>query len=259
MRSERADYSFVRRPTWIAGHLLALVAIVSFVQLGAWQLRRLDERQALNAMVTDRLARDHRPLATLIELHGNDPAELAWRRVEVSGSYDTGEEVIVQGRSLDGRSGHHVATPLVTDGDRAVLVNRGWVPIDVEGPPVVGAAPPAGPVTIRGVIRESQVRVAIGPSDEGSAPSGRVAAIDVTELQLRSDHDLFGFYVDLEAQLPPQAAEVPAVVAIPEFGTGPHLSYAIQWFIFAALVTIGYPVLLYRTARPRAAEDRGAG
>ena len=51
-----ADYRFARRPVWIAGHLLVAALVLSMVGLGAWQLRRLDERREQNALVEARSA-----------------------------------------------------------------------------------------------------------------------------------------------------------------------------------------------------------
>jgi surfeit locus 1 family protein len=34
---------------------------------------------------------------------------------------------------------------------------------------------------------------------------------------------------------------------------GPHLSYAVQWFLFAGVAAVGYPILLHR----RAGDDDG--
>ena len=40
-----------------------------------------------------------------------------------------------------------------------------------------------------------------------------------------------------------------AVVPPPDLGEGPHLGYAVQWFLFAAVGLVGYPFLLRRRAR----------
>jgi len=244
------QYGFARRPTWIVGHVIALVAIVAFVQLGLWQLRRLEERRTLNEAVTARLDSTYRPFDEIIRVNGADPEAVVWRRVEITGTYALDDEVIVQGRSHRGQSGHHVATPLVRSDGTAVIINRGWVPIDVVGPPVVGAEPPDGEVTVRGIIRESQARGSVGPVDPPTGVLERVARVDVGRLQQQSDLALFGFYVDLESQEPPQAGGSPAPLGPPDLSEGPHFAYALQWFTFAGVVLVGYPLLLRRTADP---------
>ena len=44
--------SVLLTPKWLVGHALALVVVVSFTQLGVWQLRRHAERQTRDAEVT---------------------------------------------------------------------------------------------------------------------------------------------------------------------------------------------------------------
>jgi cytochrome oxidase assembly protein ShyY1 len=45
------------------------------------------------------------------------------------------------------------------------------------------------------------------------------------------------------------------VLPTPATDDGPHLSYAVQWFLFAGVGLIGWPVLLQRTGR----EERRPG
>jgi cytochrome oxidase assembly protein ShyY1 len=64
--------------------------------------------------------------------------------------------------------------------------------------------------------------------------------------------------VDLSEQTPAQAG-LPRILPPPETDAGPHLSYAVQWFVFAGVVLISYPVLMVRTAsssRRRSRPDR---
>ena len=150
--SQRPSYAFVRRPKWLAGHLLALVAIVGFINLGFWQLRRHDERQVVNATISERMVEAPAALSDLLATYGEDPDSLEYRRATVTGSYLVDEEVLWQARTLNGRSGHDVLTPLEV-GERALIIDRGWVAIDAADPAVDGAEPPAGEVTVVGVIR----------------------------------------------------------------------------------------------------------
>ena len=47
------------------------------------------------------------------------------------------------------------------------------------------------------------------------------------------------------------------MVALPAPGDGPHLGYAVQWFIFTAIAVVGYPLVLRHVSRrpDRAAEN----
>ncbi len=193
-------------------------------------------------------ARLELPPAELRDVVG-DPAAAEFRPVVVRGSYRLAEEVILQARSHEGRSGHEVLTPLALGDGSAVIVDRGWVPIDVKGPPVVGAEPAAIDVEVEGYLRLSQRRTGLGPVDPAEGVLDRVARVDLDRLQGQIDLPLVDVWVQLRAQEPSQT-EFPLPVEPPRPGEGPpHLSYAVQWFAFAGIVAVAYPLLLRRTAR----------
>jgi surfeit locus 1 family protein len=216
------------------------------VRLGFWQLDRLEERRALNAEIGAGLEVGPAPLDDV--LAGDAPA---YRRVTASGTWAPGDEVILYGRSLDGRPGNHVLTPLTLDDGRAILVDRGWVPTTVSSPPVTGAeAPAAGSVSVEGILLPGDDQGSSDGSDGSTfdARPDQVRSVDVGALDATIDADLVdGVYLLLARQTPPQERPIPA--PLPELDEGPHLSYAIQWFSFAAIALIGYGVLARRRGR----------
>ena len=241
-----ARYQFVRRRLWLLGHVLALTAIVAFVMLGQWQLQRHRDRAALDSLAA---ARPNEPTITLEVADDLEPVERELRRVQLEGTFDPSEELILQARSHNGRSGHNVVTPLIVDGaGAAVLVNRGWVPIDTAGPPATDAPPPNGRVTIVGLIRATETRGSFGPIDPADGVLERINRVDIDRIRQQSQLELADFYVQLIE--PDDPATLPLVLDLPEPGTGPpHLAYAVQWFAFAGVVAVGYPALLRHTAR----------
>lgn len=240
------SYAFARRPKWIVGHLLAVVGIVVFVAAGLWQLSRLDERRALNAIIDARSTSQPAALPPATDVR---PEAFEWQRVVATGEWVTEDELILQAQSFRGRSGHDVVTPLQLADGTLLLVDRGWVPIDSAGPPVVAAAPAAGTATVVGVLRRSQVRGSFGPTDPPTGPLDRVSRIDLDRLAPQYGETLYPMWLQLLEPGPAAPGGLPELRPLPEPGDGPHLSYAVQWFIFATIVAIGYPVLLRRTAR----------
>ena len=244
--SASRDWLFTKYPRWVVGHLLVLVVLVLFVNLGLWQIRRLQERQALNATVAARSEAPIEPLATLLS-RVTDPGELEYRAVTVEGVYAPENEILVRSRSLNGVPGFYVVTPLV--GSTTVLINRGFVPLQFDVPPVAEAAPPPGQVEVTGRVRQSVAPPAIGPKDPDSGRLSHVYWLNVERLQEQFDHRLAPVFAELILQDPAQTIAIPVPLTAPTLDEGPHRSYAIQWFLFAGVTGIGYGFLLRRAAR----------
>src|SRR5690606_29565664 len=228
-------------PRWIAGHLLALALVVLFVNLGFWQLRRLDQRREYVQQVESRSQLPAQPLAEALtgEL-------LEYRPVTAVGEFDPAEEVLLRGRSLDGSPGFNVLTPLVLADGSAVLVERGWVPYGSDTVPVETAPPPAGTVTVTGRLRAPHAPRpgTFGPRDPPTGELTQTYYPDVERLQPQMPYDLVPAYVELTGVEPPHPLELPAPLPEPDLGEGPHLGYAIQWFSFAAIGIVGYFFLM---------------
>ncbi len=236
------------RPRWLVAHAAVLLIAVLLVNLGLWQVRRLEERRDGNALISERLAAPAEPLAAVLDEVGGDPDALAYRRVAVEGRYAPGEEVLLSPRSDNEEPGHHVVTPLVTAGGRAVLVDRGWVPFALDEPPVPEAAPPAGEVAVEGIVMPDQTAHRFGSRSPTGDQVDYLSVVDVARLQPQVGEPLYGFYVLLGRQ-EPAAGALPRTPDLPDLSEGSHLSYALQWFSFALIGVVGYPLLIRRTLR----------
>lgn len=237
-------------PRSVAATLLVAMLAALFTSLGFWQLRRHDERVLENAVRRSRLAEAPLPLGSLVDAAGTDLTSLEYRRASIAGTYEPDGEVVVRGQVRDGQPGFHVVTPLRLEDGRVVLVNRGWVPLAMDTPPLTGAAPPTGAVEQEGFIRLGQTRRGIGPVE----PEGRlttIVRIDLERLAGQMPGPLLGVWFQLAG--PADAGlsgGLPVPLDPPSFDEGgPHLSYAIQWFSFAAIAIVGYLAVLRRGTR----------
>ncbi len=226
-------------------HLFVVAMVALMTSLGFWQLGRLDQRRGSNAAVEAALAAD--PVVV-------DPAVLAdgsladHARVVVTGSYLVGDEIEIANRSLDGRPGSWFATPLVVGGDAGrdavVLVVRGFVPRSViASGDLASVAPPPGTVTVEGLAFPS---VGGGRVADGSAERPVLSRPDLDRAREVTGLDLATVWIRLEDQNPPQGSGLPVPVPREELSEGPHLSYAIQWFVFALGTVVVYGLILRR-------------
>lgn len=238
-------------PAWIVKHLFALLIFATMVGLGFWQLARLEERRAANA---ERLAiLDQNPATLTGDVA--DPAALAGRKVRLRGVYLGDDSVVLRGRkSGSGVEGVHLLTPLrLAGGERAVLVDRGWLPASQRSPAALAAYAVGREVELEGIARAPQVRPdsPLAPIDAPLPGEERIAAwvrVDVAAIQAQVDAPLLPLYV--EALPGPGDPPLPRPADPRQLDEGPHLGYALQWFAFAAMLGVVYAALIRQELRP---------
>lgn len=219
--------------------------VATCASLGAWQLNRLADRRALN----DRLiAREALPVAeaATLEMRGGRADPAAYRRVRATGVFDVSQEVVLRARPLNGRPGNHVLTPLRLGDGSAIVVNRGWVPLRMDEPGAAEAAPPASQVTVTGILVPSEpAPVVFGPRDPATGRLATIGRIDLERLRAQIPYSIAPLAIAMESQQPSHAA-LPEPAGRPPPGEGPHLAYAVQWFIFAVIALVTTALLMRR-------------
>jgi cytochrome oxidase assembly protein ShyY1 len=234
-------YDFALRPRWLAVHAVLLTVVGLFAVAGLWQIDRLSERRERNTFV---LERRRLPVADFAGF--DDPEAAVHRRVRASGRYDVGREVILRGRGNEGRPGNHVLTPLVMSGGRALIVDRGWVPPELDSPPVSDAMPPRGRVDVTGLALPSEGSGPLAAERSDRRPEQAVARIDLARIGRSLPYRTHPVYLVAQRQLPPQPDDLPDPVTLAELAEGSHLIYAIQWFLFIPIALVGYGAILRR-------------
>ncbi len=220
---------------WITIHLMTLTIVAVCLAMASWQLARLQDRRAENSRLVAQSRLEPAGLGDL--LPGADARaglvnDADFRRTVVSGTYDAGEQVILQSRSFDGRQGNHLLTPLVLPSGEAIFVDRGWVPLPTTDEVLDDATAPSGQVTLEGVLLPSEKKGFLGVSDP---PPGDVSAtprVDLERLAGQLPYHLYPLYLRLQVQ-DPANVELPKPVPIPAPDEGPHMEYTVQWLLFA--------------------------
>lgn len=236
------DWSFAREPFWLFSHVFALsvVGLFLFFCFG-WQIPRHFERADQNELVESRSFGD--PIDVDVAL-AQPVDQLEFTAVETSGRWVEPALIRVANRSQDGQAGEWEVGVFETSNGTLLLVNRGFAPRDV-----VSAEPPSG-TTLTGWLRETREQERFGVADTGE--SERAPRLDIEAFEARFDADYAPLWLQLETPNDPD--QFPDPVPLPELDSGPHFSYAVQWFIFASLGVIVYLLLL----RKKAGEHAGA-
>ena len=227
--------------------MFAFIVVASFVALGFWQLDRLDQRRAANDLIEARSAEilvlDAAPAPS------GGEADLDYRAAEAEVRFLEPDFARIANRSQGGVAGEHVVAIVELADGSALAVNRGFVPLDDPRPldPL-----PDGPTRVEGWLRATVERGLFGATDEGAGDL--LPRFDTERLSFRLGRPLPPVWLQLAT--PPGVEDpsrttgsVPEPVPLPPLDDGPHLGYAVQWFIFATLGTVFYGLLLVRRAR----------
>ena len=202
--------------------------------LGYWQLLRADEKQEIvNQYQTNR----QQPSLTDAQMLDNGQ-DYQYRQAAIQGEADNERVIILDNRVKYGRPGYEVLQAITISGSaKKLLINRGWVPADLDRSilPVIPSL--TGNIQLRGYLYrtlkggyrlDDGVRnLAQGPSRVGWITVERAEQLfgeSFYPYQLRLDGDSFG------------ALETgwPTVSIYPE----KHTAYAVQWFAMAVTLFI---------------------
>jgi cytochrome oxidase assembly protein ShyY1 len=220
------------RPRWIILTLLLAFLIYLFIELSGWQFDRYHQRIDRNDDFVTAIAGDPIPIENVSQMNNLKQ----WGKVSLSGQYLDAESKLVRKRYLKNSLGFWVLTPFQLANKETILVNRGWIPSANSSTSEL-AIPnsPTQQVLIEGFLQPME-KFKANPAD---LPSNQINDINVEKFKVNIYPN---FYVQVGKSNP--AEKGIGIIYLPEVSNGPHLSYAIQWILFALLLPIGWYVLL---------------
>ncbi|MGW0596349.1 SURF1 family cytochrome oxidase biogenesis protein [Streptomyces sp. NPDC002776] len=253
-------YRFLLSRQWVILTLVAVLLIPTMIRLGIWQMHRYDERTARNQLVSDSLAAKPVPVERLTSPGHAVTRNERYRTVTATGHFDTDDEVVVRRRTnADDEVGYHVLTPFVLRDGKVLLVNRGWIPADRAASqsafPEV-PAPPGGELTVTGRLMPDETTEASGIKDLQGLPDRQIMLINSAQEARRLDARVLGGYLVQTGPAPkggtPQQLGKPG-----KEDAALNYAYAVQWWLFAAGVPVGWVILVRRELRDRRARETG--
>jgi cytochrome oxidase assembly protein ShyY1 len=231
----------------MAGHLLAAFMAVLFVALGFWQLARHHHKHQLVEREKAAYASPAAPVTSITSVSDEDAT-----RVQARGTFDVAHESVLRNTVRDSQAGVDVLTPLRLDDGRAVLVDRGWVRASPQHGVTTGP-PPSGTAVVHGLARESNAILRADSVDR--LVDGRLAVprVDLDTIGKTLPYPLLPVWIKAQAIRPAPTRNSPALPEPPAPDPVNHLEYAIEWFAFALIPLVGWPLYLARTSRQRKA------
>lgn len=198
--------------------LFGIIGCAILIALGVWQLQRMQWKEGMLAEIQAQIDAAPVPLPT-----DPDPS-MKYAPVTVSGT-TTGEEIDVLSGTKELGGGYQIVSGFVTDDGRRIMVDRGFVPQQARHDP----RPPTR-LIISGNLHWPDEKGSSTP--EPNLDENIWFARDVPAMAAQLDTQpilVVASFVQGDAQ---GVAPIPvAISGIPNN----HLSYAVQWFMIAAV------------------------
>ncbi len=219
----------------LLGIFLYLLLLFLLCSLGFWQLDRAEQKRQY--LQQQQLAAS----AAVLDLNRQavtDIESARYQKVSVRGHYDDEHQFLIDNQMMNGKPGYFVLTPFLIDQDkRAILVNRGWLPLGSDRTRLPDIAIKTPIQLIEGRInRFPQVGIKLkGAEIPAKGWPSVVQVIDGRILAAKLTYDLFDFQIELDADaLEGYRREWKVNSVIPP---EKHLAYAVQWFGLALTLT----------------------
>ena len=242
------------KPRWLGLFALLVLIIVTFTQLGLWQLHVAQDKGLTDAL---QKAREARPalIDTVVRPHEPFPNPQSNRAVTAIGAYVASDQFLVGPRRLEGRTGYWVVTPLVVEETGARLaVVRGFVtdPADAGGVP-------EGRVSVDGSLAPGESPAA-APAGLPAWPQETLGSIDLSILVNRWPGDIYNAFVFAQSEKSATGAGIQPAAGLdrvppPEVTGGlkwRNAAYALQWWVFAGFAAF----MWFRMVRDDAQHER---
>jgi cytochrome oxidase assembly protein ShyY1 len=226
---------------WVYGHLLALFMAGLFVFLGVWQFDRNTHKHRIEVREKAAYAA---PAPDVSATPGRDGS-----RVQASGTFDPSHETVLRNQVKNDNVGVDVLTPLRLANGTAVLVDRGWVQASATG--AVTDPPPGGTAVVHGLAHRTNPLAA--QDTVNHLADGRIAVprVDLAAIGRTVPYKLLPVWIEAQAISPPPHGHAPALPQPPPPDPVNHMEYAIEWFAFALIPLVGWPIALRRLLRQR--------
>jgi cytochrome oxidase assembly protein ShyY1 len=217
---------WIRWTSWFA---VATTFAVACIALASWQIDRRSEAVSKIQRVSENYDLAPLDISDLSLVSLSEVVAQEWRKINLSGRYLSEIPLLVRNRAIAGQPGFVQLVPFKLGDGQVVIIERGWISADSNLDPSQELLP--------GLFDKDLVaRVRLGEEiPNRDSPKGQLTSINLSEIEAMLGIELENdFYLRLVSESPPESS-YPQPQNRPALDEGNHLSYAVQWIIFAVM------------------------
>jgi len=211
--------------------------VIVFVFLGIWQIERAAHKEGLlQAFNSEQESPPTRLTSQSVD----------WSRVFVDGIFDSSRQILIDNQIHKGKVGYKIFTPFRFDGNKIVLVDRGWI----------AQGQSRSDLPQLNILEKKSRIIATVTSPEQGVLAGselltnewpRVSQTKAVEVIASAFNEPI---LDIVLVLDPGSSQITEFIQIKPFAITPvkHYGYAMQWFTMS-IVLLG--MFLYALKREK--------
>lgn len=173
---------------------------------------------------------DQQPIQAieLADLNKEQVIDYEWSPIALSGKYLSDQELLVRNRPIAGQPGFLQLVPFQSDSGQIILIERGWIQADSNLQPAKSFTPSSDTKLLVARVRLSEL------TPNRSSPEGQVTSLKLDDLASLIPNLEKDFYLRLISESPTEQG-FPQALGKPVLDEGNHLSYAVQFILFALM------------------------
>jgi surfeit locus 1 family protein len=221
--------------------ILIVVVLYSLISLGFWQLDRADEKQAITQQIIRAQSMAPEKFSSVLGL-----TEKEHHSVMLEGHYISDRQFLYDNQIVNSNAGYYVMTPFILSDQKAVLINRGFVPWQGRRDRIANIALSDRHRIIKVSLVKPVKRIELDMdvSEENKKFPLLIQSLDINQIESFSKLN----FSSMIGQLDKSSKDGFFRQWQPFYGSADkHLGYALQWFLMAlALFIIALRLLIKR-------------
>ncbi len=216
--------------------IFSIISFLVLISLGTWQVKRLIWK---NNIISNYIEKFEKNKILYDKTFKYDRTQ-EFRRVLIKGKFLNNKETLIIGKTFEGNAGFHIVTPILTNENKVVLINRGWISEKLKLKKSRPFTIIEEEVTVDGIIRKPQIRGYFVPENDKKGNFWfTIKPIEIKEARKLNKYDFEeNFFVDSIRNKKIKTLPI-AALGKPNF-RNQHLSYAITWYSLALTLVIIY-------------------